>query len=46
MSVALLRDAGVTFDGRRVDVQLALYLCYEVHCAGLPGTGHHEWDVS
>jgi hypothetical protein len=27
------------------DVQLALYLCYEVHYAGLPGTEHLEWDV-
>ncbi len=32
-------------DGRSDDVQLALYLCYEVQYAGLPGTEHLEWDL-
>ncbi len=34
-----------TLDGRSDDVQLALYLCYEVQYAGLPGTEHLEWDT-
>jgi hypothetical protein len=32
-------------DGRSDDVQLALYLCYEVQYAGLPGTEDLEWDT-
>jgi hypothetical protein len=32
-------------DGGSDDVQLALYLCYEVHYSGLPGTEHLEWDL-
>jgi hypothetical protein len=32
-------------DGRSDDVQLALYLCYEVQYAGLPGTEDLEWDA-
>lgn len=35
----------VSFDGRSDDVQLALYLCYEVQYTGLPGTEHLEWNV-
>jgi hypothetical protein len=31
-------------DGGSDDVQLALYLCYEVQYTGLPGTEHLEWD--
>jgi hypothetical protein len=31
-------------DGGSDDVQLALYLCYEVQYAGLAGTEHLEWD--
>lgn len=34
-----------SLDGRSDDVQLALYLCYEVQYTGLPGTEHLEWDV-
>ncbi len=35
----------VSLEGRSDDVQLALYLCYEVQYTGLPGTEHLEWDV-
>ena len=35
----------VSLEGRSDDVQLALYLCYEVQYAGLPGTEHLEWNV-
>jgi hypothetical protein len=34
-----------TLAGNSDDVQLALYLCYEVQYAGLPGTEHLEWDT-
>ena len=30
--------------GRSDDAQFALYLCYEVQYAGLPGTEHLEWN--
>lgn len=31
-------------DGESDDAQFALYLCYEVQYAGLPGTEHLEWN--
>jgi hypothetical protein len=43
-SLAGLANDGA-LDGRSDDVQLALYLCYEVQYAGLPGTEHLEWDT-
>jgi hypothetical protein len=37
--------AAAGLDGGSDDVQLALYLCYEVQYTGLPGTEHLEWDT-
>jgi hypothetical protein len=33
-------------DGLSDDAQFALYLCYEVQYAGLPGTEHAEWNTT
>lgn len=43
-AAAAMPDTGLHVDGGSEDVQLALYLCYELQYTGLPGTEPLEWD--